>query len=375
MASRELDHLRKVYLRAETAIINEIARLRSQGLIDYHAVAALERIQAVLLSLQDETWKYAPRMIERYFYVNHPEQYTRAEKTLMGHLRGYEHAISLTSDEHDACARLVLALLSDVEAASNKIIGDMSDVLLGRKYGDIFRREGLEASIKLTAGGTNFQGTKAEFIDALRRDGVTAFVDKAGRHWSLHAYTDMVLRTTAKQASVIAVLMKDPEQDLYYIPPIGSTCKICAPLEGRVYSKSGTDPVFPPLASAFGKIDKNGANNIRNSYLNIHPNCLHAIVPWSRAGHTAAEVKAMEDFSNPEKNPFTVDPRSAAQIAAYKDNQAARQKMLAAYKQYQNMRLAIPDKVPKTLQTFLKHKVANDDKYREWVKAYREFKR
>lgn len=42
---KELEKLVSIYLRAETAIINEIGRLRSQGLVDYHAVAALERVQ------------------------------------------------------------------------------------------------------------------------------------------------------------------------------------------------------------------------------------------------------------------------------------------------------------------------------------------
>ena len=37
---KELEKLVSIYLRAETAIINEIGRLRSQGLVDYHAVAA-----------------------------------------------------------------------------------------------------------------------------------------------------------------------------------------------------------------------------------------------------------------------------------------------------------------------------------------------
>ena len=98
------------------------------------------------------------------------------------------------------------------------------------------------------------------------------------------------------------------------------------------------------------------------------------IVPWSREGLSAEEIKRIEDFSNPAKNPFDRDPRTEAQKKAYDDNQAARRKMLAAFKEFENMRLAIPGKVPKTLQTFLKHKLANDDKYKAWVAAYREFK-
>ena len=54
---RELERLIRLYLRAETDIINEIGRLRSQGLVDYHAVAALERVQAILRQLETQDWQ------------------------------------------------------------------------------------------------------------------------------------------------------------------------------------------------------------------------------------------------------------------------------------------------------------------------------
>ena len=46
-AERELQRLIELFLQAETDIINEIGRLRSLGLADYHAEAALERVQAI----------------------------------------------------------------------------------------------------------------------------------------------------------------------------------------------------------------------------------------------------------------------------------------------------------------------------------------
>ena len=42
---KELKKLREIFLKAETDIINEIGRLRSMGNVDYHAVAALNRVQ------------------------------------------------------------------------------------------------------------------------------------------------------------------------------------------------------------------------------------------------------------------------------------------------------------------------------------------
>lgn len=371
MSRSELDYLRKVYLKAEVDIINEIARLRMRGLIDYHVVAALDRVQKILLSLQDTCWKYVPRMIEREFYVNHPELYTRAPKTLLQHVMGYENAFELTATEYDAAQKLVFALMSDIERCSGGIMADLTDYLVGRNMGDIYRREGLEAASRVVAQGSRLN-VNEDFIDNLRREGVTAFTDKAGRKWSLHNYADMVTRSVVKQAGNVAVLTKDPGQDLYKITSHGTTCKKCAPYEGRVYSKSGTDPVFPPLADAFGKIDPNGPDTLENTWMIIHPNCLHALVPWTAAGKTKEELEAIKKFSSPKTNPYDRDPRSEAQIRAYNANQAARQKWLRDFKQFENMRLAIPNVVPKTFQTFEKHKLAGDEKYKSWVEAWHD---
>lgn len=374
MTRTELEYLRKVYLKAEVDIINEIARLRSKGLIDYHAIAALERVQRILLSLQDSAWKYVPKMIEREFYANHPDLYTRAPKTAREHLVGYNQAGALTVAEYDVVQRLTFALISDLETSSTNILARLAGLLLGRQNTDVIRRAGLEAAIRLEATGLPLNTTE-DFVETLRREGVTAFVDKAGRSWSLHNYADMVTRTICKQAGNLSILMKDPEHDLYMISKNGTTCRICAPLEGRVYSKSGTDPDFPPLALAFGKIDKDGPSTLDNTYLNIHPNCLHALAPWTPLGKTKEQIEKIKRFSDPRTNPLDKDPRSEAQIRAYQENQAARQKWLADFDQFEKYRLAIPDKVPKTFQTFQKHKLLNDDKYKAWVQAFKDITR
>lgn len=152
----------------------------------------------------------------------------------------------------------------------------------------------------------------------------------------------------------------------------GTTCALCAPYEGRVYSKSGTDPDFPPLSAAFGKIDPSGPDNLANTWLNIHPNCLHILEAWTPAGRTPEEIQKIKDFSNPKKNPFTVDPRSEKQIAAYRKKEIARRHWLQNYKQWESYRITLGDKVPKTYQTFEKHKLADDEKYKEWKRLYRE---
>ena len=67
-----------------------------------------------------------------------------------------------------------------------------------------------------------------------------------------------------------------------------------------------------------------------------------------------------------------MDPRSQKQIDAYRKKEEARRRWLARYRQWERYRMTLGDKVPKTYQTFEKHKLAGDDKYKEWERLYRE---
>lgn len=368
---RELQKLIALFLRAETDIINEIARLRAGGLVDYHAEAALERVQAILRSLENESWEYVPRMIERQFYVQHPEA-RRFYESVKKHAAGYQNAEVLTAAQMDIVQRLTMNLMGEITEATATVGASFEALLIGRTTPDIFRRVGLEQVTAMEATGQGAFKMTRQFIEALRREGVTAFIDRAGRRWSLHTYGSMVLRTTSRQAEVLATLTKDPAQDLYKISSHSTTCPLCAPYEGRVYSVSGTDPDFPALVDAFGKMDPTGPNSLANSWLNIHPNCLHVLVPWTPAGRTPEEIQKIKDFSNPARNPYSVDPRSQKQIEAYRRKEAGRRKWLETYRQWEDYRVAIPEATPKTFATFQKHKLAGDEKYQEWVRKYRE---
>ena len=271
---RELEKLISIFLKAETDIINTIGRLRSAGNVDYSQVAALERVQAILRKLENDAWTYSRPMIEKQFYVAHPEARRIEGETTVKHLRGYLNAGSLTAEQHAIIDQLVANLMGEITDATLTAYATVESALIGRVEPDAFRRVGLEQVALQQARGVGAYKVLPDFVDALRKEGITAFVDKAGRHWSLHTYGSMVSRTTSRQAEVLSVLTADPEQDLYRISVNGTTCGICAPYEGRVYSKSGTNPDYPPLAAAFGKQDPAGPDTLANTWLNIHPNCL-----------------------------------------------------------------------------------------------------
>ena len=290
-SDKELKKLIEIFLKAETDIINEIGRLRSMGLVDYHAVAALERVQAILRKMENESWEYVPQMIEKEFYVRVPEA-RKILESVEKHKAGYENAFALSGDQMDVIQKLVMNLMGEITDATMMVMETRQNALIGPVTPGVYRRVGLEQVASQVARGIGTNKAVPEFVRKLRQEGITAFVDKAGRNWSLHTYCTMASRTTQRQAEVLAVLTADPEQDLYKISSHNTTCAICAPFEGRVYSRSGTDPDFPPLASAFGKVDPSGPDTLANTYLNIHPNCLvpgGSILAEGVMAHTSRE--------------------------------------------------------------------------------------
>ena len=368
----ELKKLVSLFLKAETDIINTIGRLRSARNVDYAQVAALERVQAILRQLENDAWTYVPKVIEKQFYVSHPEARRAQGESLTKHIRAYNRAAALTSEQHAIVDQLVANLMGEITDASVTVMATVQSALIGRIEPDVYRRVGLEQVALRQATGQGVYKQLPQFVEALRREGVTAFVDKAGRHWSLHTYGSMVSRTTSRQAEVLASLTADPEQDLYRITRTGTTCALCAPYEGRVYSKSGTNPDYPPLADAFGKVDPNGPDTLANTWLNIHPSCRHSLQSYTEAGRSAKEVQEIKDFSSPEKNPYSRDPRTEKQIEAYRAKEQARAKWLREYRAWESYRMTVGDPVPKTFATFQKHRAADDDKWKTWQKLYRE---
>lgn len=59
-------------------------------------------------------------------------------------------------------------------------------------------------------------------------------------------------------------------------------------------------------------------------------------------------------------------------LDAYRAKEAARRRWLMDYRQFEKYRLTIPNATPKTFATFQKHKAADDEKYKNWQKLYRE---
>lgn len=210
------------------------------------------------------------------------------------------------------------------------------------------------------------------FLKAMNENRLTAFIDESGRRWDLKTYLELNARNLSQIAENIGILMADEEQDLYQVSSHNTSCPICAPYEGRVFSKSGDNNEYPAIIELFGKINKNGPDTIENSWLNIHPNCLHEILKYTLSDKTDEQIQKDKDFSSFSKNPINRNTQSFMKQLEYKNKQKYNQMLLENYKQFQRYKIIIGSQMPKTFNTFLKHKSNNSKEYKKWKKIYRK---
>lgn len=250
-----------------------------------------------------------------------------------------------------------------------------SEYVIGRREADMIRSRTLATVAMNEARGGAMVNAQKELVTTLMRDGLTAFMDRSGRKWTLGNYCEMAVRTTSRQSLNHGELFDDPEQDLFYIVNRHSNCPICSKYEGRVYSRSGNNPNYPALSEAFNTIDKNGTKSLDNSYLVIHPNCRHTIKPWNELTKTPAEIAEMRAKSSPVLNPFDVDRRSDEQIREYKKRQAVMEREAASQRMYRMMLQYIPARELGTWPNFHKHYMANDAWFQKMLLRYETAKK
>ncbi|MYR46603.1 phage capsid protein [Streptomyces sp. SID5910] len=136
----------------------------------------------------------------------------------------------------------------------------------------------------LLGTGTRRQATQ----DAMRRwadEGVTSFVDRSGRRWSLPAYAEMAVRTSVGRAATEAHMrtLSNHGVDLVIVSDAPRECPLCRRWEGKVLTISG--PAGARIVEAEHGIEDGrmvrvrvagSLDEARQSGLQ-HPNCRHSV--------------------------------------------------------------------------------------------------
>lgn len=151
-----------------------------------------------------------------------------------------------------------------VQMLAGSTAGRLGDALthVGRQVDDVFRKEGLRLSaLQLAEGATRVEASR-QMAQALTDQGVSSFTDRAGREWGLGRYTDMVLRTTAREAVSEGTKNRLIEGGIDLVTWIASNqpCDDCAEHDGDIFSLTGATDGYPVL----------------DEMPPLHPNCFPA---------------------------------------------------------------------------------------------------
>lgn len=128
-----------------------------------------------------------------------------------------------------------------VDILSDNLLAQLGEATttVGRRIDDVFRRVGLRSALE-TYASTQVPSTvnSAAFEAQLRKQGVTAFVDKRNRPWTLHDYAEMAIRTTRAEAANqgVANRMLSRGFVLYRVSNPEKECRICEPYVGKIWS-------------------------------------------------------------------------------------------------------------------------------------------
>lgn len=173
-----------------------------------------------------------------------------------------------------------------VDLLAENLAGRLQDAhrTVGRRVDDVLRREGLRIAAEQLVAEQPVPRATRELRDRLAREGVTSFVDRAGRRWRLETYARMVVNTTKQEAVSEGTRLAMLSRGLDLVTVAGHRCRHhpkdprhpCVAWEGETFSLTGRSSEHPRL----------------DRLPPFHPNCRHFIVPSVEA---AAERRAFED--------------------------------------------------------------------------------
>ena len=337
----------KTYTKAQQQLINVISQKYPRSSSGAYQKRIIAQTNNILEGLLKESKKWADTNIPRE-YIKGVEKVIRDYKAM-----GIDiPAMNEFSRLHDAQIEIL------VRNATDNLVNSTNFV--GRRINDTVRKIAIDSVTQAQLTGGTVQSIRTDLMQQFVDNNITSMKTRNGRNINLDSYAQTVARSTTREAQNQAQInhMRASNKDLVKMSSHATTCPICGPLQGRVYSISGESTEYPPLDFAY-----------TGGYANIHPNCRHTISPYVPAlDDDRAKTKA---FSN---RSFDTDPRSQAQIDNYNKEQKENRLRNADKRQWERYKILMPKETPKTLSGFRRSKQANSAKYQELQSKYRSIR-
>lgn len=148
----------------------------------------------------------------------------------------------------------ILGILANHEAAAMKKIETIYSTML-RSAGTRYVETVQAATAKVQLG---MSGRKAvsEIVKGWAEQGLPGFVDAAGREWTPEAYASVLTRTSGTQCATESQFARMDEVglDLIEVSSHIGARPLCAPYQGRIFSRSGKSSQYPALSdTSYGR--------------------------------------------------------------------------------------------------------------------------
>lgn len=128
----------------------------------------------------------------------------------------------------------------------------VSDVISGLSLSERLNASQLALDIgagETITGVSSWNTALRHATNRLKTDGITGFIDHAGRHWSAEAYVSMDIRTTVFNTARSAVWETNQsfENDLYIVSYHNGARPLCYPWQNKVISSTDNARTVPDL--------------------------------------------------------------------------------------------------------------------------------
>lgn len=209
--------------------------------------------------------------------------------------------------------------MSHAEASAQAIRDDLTGKLnqLGYKItrfaDDVYKSVATDGGISQVLGDTALVAQRKAYEQVVAK-GVEGFTDSRGRKWTLPAYVEMAVRTSAQRAYNVSHLarMQSLGIDLFTVTDDGHPCPLCAPWQGKVLSAVPDSRADATIADAT-------AAGL------FHPNCKHTLVAYFPG---ESNIPAPREWTQEDQQRYD---NTQKQRALERDIRAAKQQLAGAY--------------------------------------------
>jgi hypothetical protein len=277
--AQQIAEMRAVYTEAQRQLELELAKATATDFARFRANEHLKQIRAIIAALDAEARDLAEKVT--------PIAYERGAEIGVDGLRrqGIPADLNMGNKIHTkGVAVLTDSLTTDLLTANGSLRTQAERWIRRTQLAGNQDRELTELIAQGVARGETRKQTSNRIRDALVKElGEGAKVVVNGRKFDPDYYAELVARTRTREAVTQGSINTGVEYgvDLYQVSFHASSCPVCVPFQGKVFSLTGGDG-FPQLEK-------------RPPY---HPQCGHVLLAYVPIPGKDAEVDALREFSN-----------------------------------------------------------------------------